>query len=126
MTRPALGGAAHVEERRPDDDRLRAGFEQVLGAADGSNAAADAARQLRCDLAHQRVVGPDAHRGVEVDQLNLGKLREALDPAVEIVGLDGELLALNELDDFPALEIDRRNQHTEDAVTVSELDLVIW
>ena len=54
---------------------------------------------------------PDAHRRVEIDQLNFGKLGEALDPAVEIVRLDGELLALNELNDLAALEIDRWNQH---------------
>ena len=84
--------------------------EQVLRAADRADAAADAAGQPRGHLAHQRIVGPDAHRGVEIDQLNCGKPREPLDPAVEIVGFDRELLALHELNDLAALEIDRRNQ----------------
>ena len=54
---------------------------------------------------------PLRHRRVEVDQLHLWKLRELLDPAVEIVGGDGELVALHELNDAAALEVDRWNQH---------------
>ena len=73
----AIGGAAHVEERRADDDRLGAGLEQVLRASDRANAAADAAGETRGHLAHQCIVGADAHRGIEIDQLNFGKLRES-------------------------------------------------
>ena len=43
--------------------------------------------------------------------LTRAKPGEPLDPVVEIGRFDGELLALNQLDDLAALEIDGWNQH---------------
>ena len=96
--------AAHVEERRADDDGSGAGLEQIFRAADRSHAAADAAGQPRRNLPHERVVGADAHRRVEIDELNGRELREAFDPAVEIARFDRELLTLHELNDAPFLK----------------------
>ena len=52
-----------------------------------------------------------AHRRVEVDDLHLRETLEPPHPLEHVVVLDGEPLALNELDDRAALEIDRGNQH---------------
>ena len=68
-------------------------------------------RAARADAATSALVGADALGRVEVDELHLGIAREALDPAVDVGRLDGEPLALNELDDSAALEVDRWNQH---------------
>ena len=105
----AVGRAA--EQAGAGDHRLRAGGDQLLGAPHAADAAADAAGQLRGDLPDERVVVAARHRGVEIDQLHFREFRELRDPAVEIVGRDGELVALDQLDDVAALEIDRRNQH---------------
>ena len=48
---------------------------------------------------------------VEIDELYAGKACEPLDPRFRVGGLDGERLALHELDDAPALQIDGGNQH---------------
>ena len=58
------------------------------------------------DLANQREVVADAHRRVEVDDLNLGEPLEPPDPPEHVVVPDGKALALNELDDGAVLEID--------------------
>ncbi len=77
---------------------------KILGAPDRADAAADAAGQsLAATRPHELVVVADAHRRIEIDELHLGKLRELFNPAIQIVGRDGELLALNELDDLAAL-----------------------
>ena len=81
------------------------------GALDGADAAADAARQRAGDLAHEREVVADAHRGVEIDDLHLGKALEPPHPAEHVVVPDREPLALNELHDGAVLEIDGGNQH---------------
>ena len=70
-------GPAVLEQRRADDDLLRAGGEDSLRALDGPDAAADAARQRAGDLPDEREVVADAHRRVEIDHLHL---REALEP----------------------------------------------
>ena len=119
----AVGGAA--EQARSGDHRLRARGDQFLRAPHAADAAADPAGQPRRDLVDQRVVVAARHRGVEIDQLHLRKLRELLDPAVEIVGGNGELVALHELHDAATLEIDRRNQHAlsypdRDALTLEK------
>ena len=49
--------------------------------------------------------------GVEVDQLHTWKPRESGDPYLRVRRLDRQLLALDELHDVPALEINRGNQH---------------
>ena len=71
-----LGGEGCVycalgrEERRTDDDALRAGVEDLAGAVDRVNAAAGLHRQPLGDLLHQRGVVALAHRRVQVDQLD--------------------------------------------------------
>ena len=44
--------------------------------------------------------------GVQIDQLHFRAAAEPRDPRVDVAGLDGEPLALHELDDPAALEID--------------------
>ena len=58
------------------------------------------------DLADEREVVARAHRGVEIDDLHLRKALEAPDPAEDVLVPDGEPLALDELHDGAALEID--------------------
>src|SRR3546814_7527063 len=55
-----------------------------------SDLAADAAGQPGGNLLHELVVVAARHRGIQIDQLHLGELRELRDPAVEVVGRDGE------------------------------------
>ena len=62
-------------------------------------------------VAIERLVRARVLRRVEVDELHLRIAREALDPAVDVARLDGQPLALHELHDPAALEIDRRYQH---------------
>src|SRR5688572_7238257 len=100
----AVGGAA--KQTGAGDHSLCAGGNQLLGASHAADAAADAARQLLCDTFDELVVVPARHRGVEIDELYLRELLEFRNPAVEIVGRDGEFVALNELDDTSALEVD--------------------
>ena len=98
-------------QRRADDDVGGAGVEQLARPRRRAHAAADPARQRRGDVAHQRVVVAQRHRRIEVDQLDHREAAEAVNPAVHVGGFQGQRLALDELDDPPALEIDRRNQH---------------
>src|SRR5688572_33293022 len=105
----AVGGAA--KQTGAGDHGLGAGGNQLLGASHAADAAADAARQLLGNAFDELVVVPARHGGVEIDELHLRELLESRNPAVEIVGRDGELVALNELDDTSALEINGRNQH---------------
>ena len=104
-------GLSVLEERRPGDDLLRAGGEHVRGALDGADAAADAAGERRRDLPDEREVVAGAHRGIEIDHLHLRELREPAHPPEDVVVPDREPLALDELDDGAALEIDGGNQH---------------
>ena len=62
------------------------------------------APQIRATSASLR---PTPFRRVEIDQLHLGLAAQPLDPGVDVGGLDRQLLALHELDDAAALEIDR-------------------
>ena len=104
-------GDAVLEQRRADDHFLRADRAQLGRALGRTDAAADLAGQARADLANQMIVRARVHGGVEVDDVDPAKPGETLDPVVEIRRFDGELLALNELDDLAALEIDGWNQH---------------
>ena len=104
-------GLAVLENRRPDDDLLRAGGEDLPGALDGPDAAADAARQLSGDDPDERQVVARSHRRVEIDDLDLRKRRETAHPAKHVVVPDGEPLALDQLDHGAALEVDGWNQH---------------
>ena len=81
-----------------------------------ADAAADAARQCRGDLPHDREVVAGAHGGVEIDDLHLRETFEPPHPAEHVIVSDGEPLALHELDDGAVLEIDRGNQHRFDSV----------
>ena len=75
------------------------------------DAAADAARSRRADVAHERVVAAGADGGVEIDQLQLRERARSGDPLVEVGVFEREPLALDELDDLAVAEIDRGNQH---------------
>src|SRR5262249_51703720 len=97
---------ARLEERRSGNHLPGARGEDVVRAFDGADAAADAARDHACDLAQERLVVASSHGGVEIDHLHFRKLLEAPHPAEHIVVLYGEPLALDELDDGAALEID--------------------
>src|SRR5688500_14903105 len=100
----AVGGAA--KQTGAGDHSLCARGDQLLGALPAAEAAADAARSCLCDRLDGLVVVPARHRGVEIDELYRRELVEFRNPAVEIVGRDGEFVALNELDDTSALEVD--------------------
>ena len=104
-------GDAVLEQRRSDDDLSRADRAELDRALGRAHAAADLAGQPRADLANEMIVRARAHGRVEVDDVDAPKPGEPLDPVVEIGRLDGELLALNQLDDLAALEIDGGNQH---------------
>jgi hypothetical protein len=70
------------------------------------DAAADAAGEPAADVCdHHRVVTV-SFGGVEVDQLHTWKPRESPDPDVGVGRLNRELVALHQLDDAAALEID--------------------
>ena len=58
------------------------------------------------DLPHQREVVAAAHRGVEIDHLHLREALESPHPAEDVLVLDRELLALDELHDGAVSEID--------------------
>ena len=58
-----------------------------------------------------REVVAGAHRGVEVDDLHLREALEPPHPAKDVLVPDREPLALHELHDRAAFEIDGGNQH---------------
>src|SRR5688500_11799449 len=95
-------GDTVLEERRSDDHFSRADCAQLGGALGRTNAAPDLAGQARADVADQIVVRARVHRSVKVDDVDAAKARKTFDPIVEIGGLNGELLALDELDDLAA------------------------
>src|SRR4029453_863128 len=95
---------------RGKDDPGRAKLDDLLRAFGRPNAAADPAREFSADRRNQRLVCAGVHCRVEVDELNFGIAGEPFDPAIEVAGLDGELLALHELDDTAALKVDGRNE----------------
>ena len=84
----------------------------ALRALRRADAAADTAGQLggRCGATSDSL-SPASLRRVEVDQLDLRLAAQALDPGVDVAGLDRQLLALHELHDPAALQVDGRNQH---------------
>ena len=87
---PAIG-----QQCRTDDDLARTYVQEFLRSFEAANAAANLAIQAADGLLHQRPVVADAARCVEVDELDHGIRREALDPIVEVIELQFLLLALD-------------------------------
>jgi hypothetical protein len=75
-------------------------------APDRSYASANPARQRGRDLPDERIVVPDAHGGVQVDELYFGKPPKPLDPGVDVARFDRQLFALHELHDSTILQVD--------------------
>src|ERR1035441_4279335 len=75
------------------------------------NAAANLAWQPLGNLCDKIGIVPLAHRRIEINQLHEREPREFLYPVVKIVKRKTQLLALNQLHDTTAHQIDRRNQH---------------
>ena len=104
-------GRAVLEQRRAGDDLLRAGGEHVARALDGADAAADAARQAPAICRTSARLSPlpiAASRSITCTLGNCSKRRTQRN---DVVVSDRELLALHQLDDGAALEIDGGNQH---------------
>ena len=91
--------------------RLAPASENLLRTLDGANAAAHLDGQPFGNLLDECGVIALAHRCIQVDQLYEWKTREALDPVFKVIEGEAEFLALHELDDAPAQQINRRNQH---------------
>ena len=102
---------AAAEQRRADDDRRRAVVEHGPCAFDAADPAADAAGELRGDMPHQRIVGARAQGRVEVDQLHAREPLEPAHPGCDVVRRERRPLALDELHDLAALEIDGGDEH---------------
>ncbi len=102
---------AVLEKRRREDHARGAERDECLRPFGRADAAADAAGEPSADGRDERLVRAGVLGGVEVDELHLGVAGEALDPPLDVAGLDREALALHELHDSAALEIDGRNQH---------------
>ncbi len=84
---------------------------RVSGLSRRAHAATHLDRQTAGDLLDQRAVISHALRGVQVDELHERIAGEALDPGLEIVESEPELLAALQLDDAAAHQVDGRNQH---------------
>ncbi len=52
-----------------------------------------------------------AHRRIQVDQLHQRESRKLLDPVFKVIEGKAQLFALHKLNDAPAKQIDRWNQH---------------
>src|SRR5690349_949767 len=90
---------------------MRAGSEHTLRLLDAADAAAHAAGESSTHLTHERRVLATSARRVEVNQLHTRERRELLDPRLGVRHFDGELLALNQLDDMAILQIDGGDEH---------------
>ena len=102
---------AVLEERGREDDARGSERDERLRPFGRADAAADPAGKAGADRRDERLVRARVLGGIEVDELHLRVTGEALDPAVDVARLDGQALALHELDDPAALEIDRRYEH---------------
>src|SRR4029453_8067886 len=100
-----------AKERRTGDHGVCAVAKDRGGSLDRTDAAADAAGEPAADIRDYRGVVALSFRRVEIDQLHPGKSGEPADPHFRIRRFNGELLALDELNDPAALEVDGRNQH---------------
>src|SRR5262249_34337443 len=70
------------------------------------------------DLPDQHDVVAAAHRGVEIDHLDLREGLEPPHPFLNVIVSDRKPFTLHELDDCAAFEIDRGDEH-EPLMTVS-------
>ena len=95
-----------------DRGGLMAEFEKRLRSLDGPHAAADTAAKLRADRRDERGVVAGVLRRVEIDELHVCKRRELRDPPGEVVARKSQPLALYELHDASALQVDGGNQHS--------------
>jgi hypothetical protein len=95
-----------AEERRADDDPVRAVGQYGLGAAHAPDTASDATGEPSTDRGYESGVVATAFRGVEIDELNPWKSGELPNPWLWIGGFDGQRLTLHQLDDVPVLKID--------------------
>ena len=99
---------------RAQDDLGPEPLDHVQGGLFGADAAADATssqtseRALDLELADAVRL---AHRCVEVDDRDLASDPEAISPGSRVSGFDREVLAAHELDDLPALDVDRGDDH---------------
>src|SRR5688500_10140586 len=107
---------ATAEQRRSDDHLSGAHAAKLDRALWRTDASADLTGQARAYLADKMIVRARIHGRVQVDDVDAPKSGEAPNPVVQIGGFDGELLALNQLDDFAAFKIDRRNEHATTAL----------
>ena len=95
-----------AEERRTGDHGVCAVAEDGGGSLDGTDAAANAAGKPPADIGDHHGVVAASFRGVEIDQLHPRKSGELADPDLGIGGFNRELLALHQLNDPAALEVD--------------------
>ena len=90
---------------------MRALIDQAAGAIGSADASADAAAGSGGEQFHQRAVFAVAHRGVEIDDLNLREGREFAQHLQRRVAFQGLIAALHKLDDFAVHQIDARQNH---------------
>ncbi len=83
------------------------------GALGGSDAAACADRRTRRQHGNDTVVRTAPHRGIEIDNLDLGKGCELAQHLVRRVALERLIAALNELYDLAVHQVDTGNDHAE-------------
>jgi len=100
-----------LEERGTEDDLARAGVDHLARAVHRPDPSADTAGALRRHTANQVVVVAGRHRSIEVDELDHREVLEAADPAEDVGAFDGDPVALDELDDFAAFQVDAGNEH---------------
>ena len=104
---------ALAEERGAHDDFDRSGLAERSGPSEAPDAAPHAAGEPAADLPDEGVVRTRLEGAVEIDELHARVLRESRHPRKHIVARHGEPLALDELNDLAALEIDRWDEHAE-------------
>ena len=98
--------AAIPEQGRTENDFCRAERQGSLRTFDGPDAAADPAGKRSTDVRDERFVAAGTLSRIEIDQLNLRVVRKSPHPRLDIIRLDRQTLALHELHDPAALEID--------------------
>ena len=110
------GACQHLSEARVDlavlqqsgakDNPVRPHRQDFLRRFQTANPAAHLTIKLLHNLLHQHPVIPAATGCVQVDDLHDGILRESLDPIVKVVKLQHFLLALHQLHNLAAHQID--------------------
>lgn len=106
----AEGGAA-------DDDLIGAPSDDLCGARDGANAAADADfefvafARLKTESFREAVVVAGADGGVEVNDVEPAMRLEFLEQAEDVSDGECAFAAVDQLDGLAGLEVDARDQH---------------